>query len=410
MSGCEQMQQKSKNILLIITGGIAAYKSLYLIRLLRQQGHKIRVVMTQAATQFVTPLSAAALSEHEVYTDLWSLKDETEMGHIRLSRECDLIIIAPASADFLAKMAHGMANDLASTLVLASDKPILVAPAMNVQMWQHPATQHNITLLRSRGITMLGPDQGIMACGETGSGRMVEPEFIAAHINQTGQTLALTGKKVLVTSGPTYEPIDPVRFLGNYSSGRQGHAIAEALARRGAAVTLITGPVALADPPCVTTLHVQTARDMLDACMTALPCDIAICAAAVADWRPADVSRGKIKKNSGAAPPAIQLVENPDILRQISQHPDLRPQLVIGFAAETGDIATLAPAKRLRKGCDWILANDVGHGSNVFGGPENQVFLIDDDGITPWPRMTKIALAETLTDHIITFFNQESLQ
>lgn len=399
----------SKNFLLIISGGIAAYKSLYLIRLLRQRGATIRAILTDGGAQFVTPLSVSALCEHPVYTDLWSLKDEAEMGHIRLSRECDAIIVAPASADLLAKMAHGLANDLASTVLLAANKPIYVAPAMNVQMWQHPATQDNLRLLRERGVQVIDPDAGVMACGEIGPGRMVEPEIIADILYQIPDIQRpLAGKKAIVTSGPTHEPLDPVRFLGNYASGKQGHALAVALAAAGADVTLISGPVGLADPANMRVVHIQTAAEMHAACLAHLPCDIAICAAAVADWRPVTSADRKIKKAPNAGPPTIQLIENPDILHALSTHATARPRLVIGFAAETDDVVKHALDKRVRKGCDWILANDVGPGRDVFGGSDNEIHLITEKGVDHWPKMRKTALAHRLVQHISVFFKDLS--
>ena len=404
---------QNRQILLVIAGGIAAYKALELIRLLRQHGASVRAILTRGGAEFITPLSVAALCEQPVYTDLWSLKDETEMGHIRLSRECDAIVVAPASAHLLARMAHGLADDLASTVLLAANKPILVAPAMNDQMWQHPATQHNLDLLRQRGVQVIEPGVGAMACGETGPGRLAEPTQIAAALNNFfGHHGALAGKKALVTSGPTFEPVDPVRFLGNHSSGKQGHAIAAALAAAGADVTLVSGPVALDDPPGVRVVRVQTALEMLAACDEALtthrPVDLAICAAAVADWRPVSTADQKIKKQGDAAPPAIALTENPDILKDIAGRLVNRPRLVVGFAAETQDIIRHATEKRLKKGCDWILANPVGLGTETFGGPDNSIHLITAAGVETWPRMAKPDVARQLVDYIITFFHEDS--
>ncbi|MFP4313205.1 MAG: bifunctional phosphopantothenoylcysteine decarboxylase/phosphopantothenate--cysteine ligase CoaBC [Alphaproteobacteria bacterium] len=397
---------KSKNILLVITGGIAAYKSLELIRLIRKDGGKVRCILTKGGAQFVTPLSVSALCEEEVYTDLWSLKDESEMGHIRLSREADAIIIAPASADFLAKMTHGMASDLATTTLLAADKPALIAPAMNHKMWGHPATQKNIDTLKSYGHSIIGPDEGDMACGEFGLGRMVEPENILTALKEFFFEKPLKGYKALVTSGPTYEPIDPVRFLGNRSSGKQGHAIAQALAEAGADVTLISGPVSLPAPPNVHTISVQTARDMLEACEDALPADIAICAAAVSDWAVQNPSADKIKKREDASPPTLDLHENPDILKTISTHAN-RPDLVIGFAAETNDLQANAKAKLDKKKCDWILANDVSD-EKVFGQNTNHIHLINIKNSDDWGLMSKEAIARKLVNTIIEYYERKN--
>ncbi|MDJ0683959.1 MAG: bifunctional phosphopantothenoylcysteine decarboxylase/phosphopantothenate--cysteine ligase CoaBC [Alphaproteobacteria bacterium] len=403
-------------VLLILSGGIAAYKCLDLIRRLKKRGLDVRCVLTQAAQEFVTPLSVAALSEDKVYSDLFSLTDESEMGHIELSRQADLVVVAPASADILARMAAGVANDLATTVLLATDKPVMAAPAMNVRMWEHPATQANIALLHQRGVTLIGPVEGDMACGEYGYGRMAEPEAIEtailAHLKldtiseQALESLALAGKSVLVTSGPTHEPIDPVRYIANRSSGRQGHAIAAALAAAGARVRLVTGPVALPDPLGVETTHIESAREMLAACENNLPVDVAICAAAVADWRVAEAGDQKIKKTSGALP-SLSLAENPDILATLSKHPDRRPELVIGFAAETEAVVAQASEKRLRKGCDWIVANDVSAEAGVFGGGENQVHIIDETGAEAWPRLSKYDVAEKLTARITAHFAPE---
>ena len=391
-----------RRILLIIGGGIAAYKCLELIRRGRERGLAFRCVLTAAARQFVTPLSVASLAGDRVYEELFSLTDEAEMGHIRLSREADLVVVAPATADLMAKMAAGLADDLASTLLLASDKPVLIAPAMNPQMWAHAATRRNLARLVADGVQLVGPNPGDMACGEVGSGRMAEPHEILAVIEAciapAGRPLA--GVRAVVTSGPTREPLDPVRFLSNHSSGRQGHAIARALAEAGATVTLVSGPVAEPDPPGVTTVHVESAREMLVAVETALPAEVAVCAAAVADWRPAGLSEGKIKKREGAAPPVIELVENPDILRTLAAHAR-RPRLVIGFAAETGDLEALARAKLARKGCDWILANDVSAGTGVFGGERNRILLLTGPGpAEPWPELDKLAVARRLAERI----------
>ena len=391
-----------KRLLLIVSGGIAAYKCLELVRRLKERGMVVRAVLTQAATQFVTPLSLSALTEEKVYQDLFSLTDEAEMGHIRLSREADLVLVAPASADILARMAAGMANDLATTVLLATDKPVLVAPAMNMRMWTHEATQHNLGLLRDRGIRQIGPGAGDLACGEQGAGRMAEPMQILAAIEDffAEQDIAkpLAGKRALVTSGPTYEPIDPVRFIANRSSGKQGHAIAAALAAAGAEVTLVSGPVSLPDPEGCHVVAVETAVQMHQASLEALPADIAICAAAVADWRVGETARGKIKKAADQHPPVLELVENPDILQDISAR---NPGLVVGFAAETGDVIRQAKAKLQRKGCDWILANDVSTGTGIFGGEGNQVHLITKQGaVNSWAYMSKQAVAKALVSRI----------
>lgn len=388
-----------KNILLIISGGIAAYKALELIRLLKKAGAEVRCILTAGGQQFITPLSVASLSGQQCYTDLWSLKDETEMGHIRLSREADLVVVAPASADLIARMAQGRADDLAATTLLATDKDILIAPAMNVRMWTNAATQANISLLESRGIHRVGPGDGEMACGEFGPGRMADPEdILQAIIGKLSASLSLRGVRALVTSGPTYEPLDAVRFIGNRSSGKQGHAIAAALAARGAIVTLVTGPVALPDPSGVHTIHVETAADMLKACTESLPVDVAVCAAAVGDWSAKALHPGKIKKQPGKAPPDLQLKENPDILATISRGAT-RPKLVIGFAAETENLVAAASAKRLAKGCDWIVANDVGRDA-IFGTDQNRVVLIKGDSTEEWPLMSKQEVAEKLAGQI----------
>ncbi len=389
-----------KRILLVIAGGIAAYKSLDLIRRLRERGASVRAILTRGGAEFVTPLSVAALSEEKVYTDLFSLDDESEMGHIRLSREADLLLVAPATADILAKMAAGIADDLATTALLATNKPVMAAPTMNVEMWNHKATQENVATLRARGIVTVGPGSGDLACGEVGSGRMAEPLEIIAQIEHFFGTAApLSGRRALVTSGPTHEPIDPVRFIGNRSSGRQGHAIAAALARRGAATLLVSGPTAERDPAGVTVTRVETARDMLEACRAALPVDVAVCAAAVADWRPAEAAGSKLKKARGK-PPSLSLVENPDILASLAARGNGRPRLVIGFAAETEKVAENAKAKRARKGCDWMLANDVSTGTDTFGGDSNTIEFVTETGSEGWPRMTKQEVAERLADRI----------
>jgi phosphopantothenoylcysteine decarboxylase/phosphopantothenate--cysteine ligase len=388
-----------RQILLVISGGIAAYKSLDLIRRLRERGAAVRTVLTAAATEFVTPLSAAALSEDRAYTDLFSLTDESEMGHIRLAREADLVLVAPATANLLAKMAAGLADDLASTVLLATDKPILVAPAMNVVMWSHPATQANLATLVGRGVHTVGPGSGDLACGETGQGRMAEPEeIVAAVVALLAGPRPLAGHRALVTSGPTREPIDPVRFIANRSSGRQGHAVAAALAAAGAATVLVTGPTAEPDPAGVEVVRVETAREMLAACLAALPVDVAVCVAAVADWRPADPGTRKTKKDGGP-PPTLHLEENPDVLATIAGH-DRRPQLVVGFAAETEDVVANARVKLARKGCDWIVANDVSSGTGTFGGADNTVHLITDGDVEAWPSMSKAAVAARLVERI----------
>ena len=399
---------QSKRVLLIIGGGIAAYKSLDLIRRLRERGIAVTAVLTTAAKHFVTPLSVAALSGGRVHDDLFSLTDETEMGHIELSRASDLIIVAPATADLIAKMAQGRADDLASTLLLATDKRALLAPAMNLRMWLHPATQRNVAAVRADGAEIVGPNEGEMACGEFGPGRMSEPlEIVAAAqamlMRDNAIPLpgagALQGRRVVITSGPTHEPIDPVRYIANRSSGKQGHAIARAAAQAGAQVTLISGPVAIADPPGVRTIHVETAREMLAAAEAALPCDIFIAAAAVADWRSADAAGDKIKKD-GKGIPALALVENPDILAEIAKRKNDRPALVVGFAAETSGLIEHARAKLARKGCDLIVANDVSAAEGVMGGAENTVVLVTRGGETPWPKMPKEDVARRLVAHI----------
>ncbi len=390
---------QGKRILLVVGGGIAAYKCLELIRRGRERGLRFRCVTTRAAEQFVTPLSLAALAGEKVYRDLFSLTDEAEMGHIRLSREADLVVVAPATADLLAKMAGGHADDLASTLLLATDKPVLVAPAMNPRMWAHPATQRNLRQLQADGIHVVGPETGELACGEEGPGRMAEVETILAAIEAllVGDGPRLEGVRVLVTSGPTREPLDPVRYLTNRSSGRQGHAIAAAFAAAGAEVVLVSGPVALADPPGVHTVHVETAEEMLAACLAALPVEVAVCAAAVADWRPARRLLAKLKKTPEGPPPTLELEENPDILATLARHPEARPHLVVGFAAETEEVVAHARAKLARKGCDLILANDVGPRSGVLGGSRNRVHVIGRDGtLESWPELDKREVARRL--------------
>jgi phosphopantothenoylcysteine decarboxylase/phosphopantothenate--cysteine ligase len=398
---------QGKRILLIVSGGIAAYKALELIRRLRERGASVRCVLTKGGAQFVTPLALAALSEDKVYTDIFSLTDESEMGHIRLSREADLLLVAPATADILAKMAAGLADDLATTALLATDKPVMVVPAMNVRMWEHAATRANIATLEARGVLRAGPVSGDMACGEFGEGRMLDvPEIVeavTAHFATPRADRPLAGRRALVTSGPTREPIDPVRFIANHSSGKQGHAIAEALSRLGAETTLVSGPVTLPDPPGMKVVHVESARDMLAACEQALPVDVAVCAAAVADWRVKDATERKIKKKGGK-PPTLSLVENPDILKTLSTATaNRRPALVVGFGAETENVVENAVEKRRRKGCDWLLANDVSPASGTFGGDDNRLFLIREGGVDDWPKMSKVdaatRLAQTIADH-----------
>lgn len=387
-------------ILLIVGGGIAAYKACELIRLLRRRGHAVRCVLTKGGSHFVTPMTLAALSEDKVYTSLWDLKDEAEMGHIQLSREADLLVVAPASADLLARMAGGQAGDLATTVLLATDKPVLVAPAMNVRMWQHPATVRNVATLRSDGIQVMEPDEGAMACGEYGPGRLPEPLAIADAIEAALKPQAqfsaqpLAGRHVLVTAGPTHEPIDPVRYIANRSSGRQGFAIAGALARLGARVTLVAGPVDLTTPTGVTRVDVETGGQMAEAVDAALPADAAVMVAAVADWR-VDPAAQKIKK--GAGEPALRLLPNPDILAGLAAS-SRRPRLLIGFAAETERVVEHATAKRARKGVDWIVANDVS--GDVMGGAANTVHLLTADGVEDWPRLPKDEVAARLAQRI----------
>lgn len=388
-----------KRILLIIGGGIAAFKVPQLIRLLRAEGAAVTPVMTAGAGEFVTPLTISALAGEKVYTDLFDLTNEAEMGHIQLSRVADLVVVAPATGDLMAKMAGGLAGDLASTLLLATDTPILLAPAMNVRMWLNPATQRNLAALRGDGVLFTGPDDGDMACGEHGPGRMSEPEVIMQAIRDHLGQGPLTGKKVLVTSGPTHEPIDPVRYIANRSSGAQGTEVARALVRLGAEVTFVTGPADVPPPDGVILRRVETAQQMLDAVEAALPVDAAVFAAAVADWRVASASGSKIKKQNGALP-VLEFAENPDILASISQLSDGRPSLVVGFAAETDEVIAHATAKRQRKGCDWILANDVSPETGIMGGTENAVTLISDEGAESWPRMGKRDVARRLAAKI----------
>jgi phosphopantothenoylcysteine decarboxylase/phosphopantothenate--cysteine ligase len=390
-----------KRVLLIVAGGIAAYKAIELVRLIRKAGGEVTCVLTKAGAEFVTPLTLQAISENKVFEDIFSLSDENEMGHIQLSRAADLVVVAPATADLLARMAHGLANDLAATVLLATDKRVLVAPAMNVRMWDHPATQANMATLRARGVAVIGPDEGTMACGEFGPGRLAEPPAILAAIQALlSRPQPLAGRHVLVTSGPTHEPIDPVRYIANRSSGRQGHAIAAALAELGARVTLVSGPVSVPDPPGVTLRRVETARQMLEACQAALPADAAVFCAAVADWRVQSETDQKLKKTPGGAPPALALTPNPDILATIAAAGPARPRLVVGFAAETHDMLAHAQDKRRRKNADWIVANDVSPATGIMGGTENEIHLVSAAGIEPWPRLGKDEVAARLAQRI----------
>ena len=396
-----------KRVLLIVGGGVAAYKALELVRLLRKAGVAVRPILTAAGARFVTSLSLSALAEDVVRADLFSLGDEAEMGHIQLSRSADLVLVVPATADLMAKAANGLADDLASTTLLATDKPVMMAPAMNVRMWLHPATRRNLATLKGDGVVFVGPDEGAMACGEYGPGRMAEPEAIfeavMAALGADAMPRTLAGRHVLVTAGPTAEPIDPVRVLTNRSSGKQGYAIASALAALGARVTLVSGPTALASPPGVDRLNVETALEMEAACRSALPADVAVCVAAVSDWRPDAAFPLKLKKGSGG-PPTVSLVENPDILAGLAAAGPHRPALVVGFAAETHDLEDNARTKLKRKGCDWIVANDVGGGNTgaraIMGGDENEVLIIDRQGEERWPRAGKAEVARRLAARI----------
>lgn len=394
---------ENTRILLIIGGGIAAYKSLDLIRRLRERGASVTPVMTSAAAEFVTPMAVSALAGHKVHSELFDLTSEAEMGHIELSRSADLVVVAPATADLMAKMAGGHANDLASTLLLATDTPVLIAPAMNVRMWTHAATQRNINTLTADGIGFVGPNEGDMACGEFGPGRMAEPLEIVAAIEARLQNNTLVGRKILVTSGPTHEPIDPVRYIANRSSGAQGSAIANALMNRGAEVVFISGPAAAPPPIGAEVIAVETAQQMAEAVAAALPVDAAVFAAAVADWHVSSASSSKIKKQNGALP-VLEFAENPDILATVSHMTSQRPGLVIGFAAETDDILANATAKRARKGCDWIVANDVSPETGIMGGSENAVTLITAEGAENWPRTGKAQVAGQLADRIAQYF------
>lgn len=400
------MLLKNKRILLIIAGGIAAYKSLDLIRRFREQGASVRPIMTAGAQEFVTPLAVGALSASHVYTDLFSREDEQDVGHIRLARDCDLIVVAPATADLMAKMANGLADDLASTVLLATDKPVLVAPAMNPKMWSAKATQRNVATLKADGIHFIGPERGEMAeSGEAGLGRMSEPMQIlqAATLLLDGNPKPLLGRKAIVTSGPTHEPIDPVRYIANRSSGKQGHAIAAALAALGAEVTLVSGPVTIPDPLGVRTIHVERAEEMRDAVLAALPADIAVMVAAVADWRVEGQAGEKIKKQPGEAPAPLHLIENPDILKTVGHHA-MRPKLVCGFAAETQSVIENARKKLESKGADMIVANDVSAETGIMGGERNSVRIISRDGVDVWPDMPKGEVAEKLAEKIASYF------
>ncbi len=399
-----------KKILLVISGGIAAYKSLELIRLIRKSGGDVQCVLTKGGAQFVTPLSIASLSENPVYTDLWSLKDETEMGHIRLSRECDVIMVAPASANMMARIAHGMADDLATTAILASDKPIIIAPAMNPHMWSNAATQDNIVTLKKRGFKIIEPQSGDMACGEVGQGRLPEAQDLLNElVSFLNVNKPLAGYRAIVTSGPTFEPIDPVRFLGNRASGKQGHAIARALSDMGAYVTLISGPTALADPQGFKTIKVETAKQMLDACQSSLPADMLVCAAAVADWAPEDFAPSKIKKTSNNTL-SISFKQNPDILKTLSTPSPTRPALVIGFAVETENLIENAKTKLAKKGCDWIVGNLISSDNPAFNVDDNQVCLVTSTGCDEWPKLSKDDLAKRLVTQIVKYIADKNLK
>lgn len=409
----------SKRVLLIISGGIAAYKALDLIRILTDSGIDVRPILTRSGAQFVTPLSVETLCKDKVYEEMFSLTGDSTIGHIELSRDADLLVIAPATADIIAKMRAGIADDLATTVLLATDKPVLIAPSMNVRMWEHEATQENITVVKARGVNVIGPEEGAMACGEYGPGRMAEPAAIAAaiemliqgtsqitEISKSNKTNRLIGKKAIVTSGPTHEPLDPIRYISNRSSGRQGHAIAAALANQGARTVLISGPTSLSDPEGVSMRKVTSAIEMLEACQKELPADIVVCAAAVADWRASDPSEEKIKRNG--ATPIFELIENPDILATLSQTTSHRPNLIVGFAAETNSIIDRALDKLAKKKCDWIIANDVSTGSNTFGGGKNTVHIIDQNGVENWPRMSKESVGKRLADRIADYLKNSS--
>jgi phosphopantothenoylcysteine decarboxylase / phosphopantothenate---cysteine ligase len=392
---------QGNRILLIVGGGIAAYKNLELVRRLKERGASVRAILTKSGAEFVTPLSLSVLCEEKTFAELFDLKDEAEIGHIRLARDADLIVVAPATADLMAKMAQGLASDLATAVLLAADNPVLVAPAMNVRMWQHPATRRNVARLRGDGIAFVGPNEGEMACGEYGEGRMAEPGEIVQAIERLFAAKpkgVLTGRRVLITSGPTHEPLDPVRYIANRSSGKQGHALARAAAEAGAEVTLVTGPVGLPDPEGVTVIKVETAREMLDAALAALPADIAICAAAVADWRAAEEAAQKLKKKGASSETSLRLTPNPDILATIATPGPKRPRLVIGFAAETENVVLNGTAKRRAKGADWIVANDVAPATGVMGKDETRVHLITAEGVEDWPALTKDETARRLIE------------
>jgi len=399
---------ENRRILLIVAGGIAAVKVPDLIRRLRERGAHVRCILTKGGAQFVTPLTLAALSGDKCYQDLFDLKDEAEMGHIRLSREADIILVAPATADIMAKMVAGLADDLATTALLATDKPVMIAPSMNVMMWTHPATQANLQVLQTRDVRIVGPGAGDLACGEVGNGRMAEvPDIIAAltrFFQKTAGQGPLTGLRALVTSGPTHEPIDPVRYIANRSSGKQGHAVAIALAELGAQVTLVAGPTHEPDPDGVKVVHVETAKQMMKACTEALPAAIVVCAAAVADWSPEKAAQ-KMKKSDGKTP-ALTFAENPDILATLAQPGPARPDLVVGFAAETENLIEAAKLKRAKKNCDWIVANDVSPGSGTFGGDSNTVHLVTAEGVESWPTLRKRAVAERLAERIAMSFQR----
>ena len=396
---------RGRRILMIIGGGIAAYKALELIRRLRDDGAAISTILTRAGQEFVTPMSVTALSGEQVHTDLFDLDEEAKMGHIGLSRSADLLLVVPATAHLLARMAAGLADDLATTALLATDTPVMAAPAMNVRMWEHPATRRNVARLKEDGVIFVGPDEGDMACGEYGPGRLADVGDIRRAVRDFFNPApgALSGMRALVTSGPTHEPIDPVRYIANRSSGKQGHAIAAALAAAGAETVLVTGPVRLADPPGVRVRHVETAAEMMAACEAALPADIAVCAAAVADWRVDGAAAQKIKKDDGALP-VLKLSENPDILARLAAAGERRPSLVVGFAAETENLLENARRKRMRKGCDWLIANDVSPQSGTFGGDHNQAVILDAGGEEAWPPMRKEALAERLVQRMAGYF------
>ncbi len=406
-----------KRILLIVGGGIAAYKCLELIRRLREREASVRVIMTEAAKQFVTPLSLASLSGDKVYDDMFDLTDETEIGHIQLSRDADILMVAPATADLMAKMATGQCSDLATTCLLATDKPVMIAPAMNVRMWEHAATQRNLETLRADGVHVVGPNEGDMACGEYGPGRMAEPAEIIEALSATlGSPLddldgpRLAGKTILITAGPTQEPIDPVRYIANRSSGKQGYAIGAVAADLGARVIIVSGPTRLDPPPGAEVIPVETAEEMLKAVQDEMPVDVGIFAAAVSDWRTASAAEQKIKKDGSGHVPALELTENPDILATIAKSKKNRPGLVIGFAAETENVVKNAKAKLKRKGCDWVVANDVSPDTGVMGGDENTVHLVTSDGVEDWPQMNKTDVARRLVDEIIEHFSVETLE